>query len=176
MNQHSDTPQPSTSAPPAVLPPESPREATAQASTPEHWQAKYESQKKRSVLLATTTAGAAALAVAALVWGFAQSPGTVATSATAGTPGATSDQLPGGGPGGIPAGPGAGAMNPASELFSSDGTVDTAAVEQFVASLPPGIEATTMIDRMLSDGAITSNQAEALLTAISALSDGVGDA
>ena len=50
------------------------------------WQSKYEQQKRRSVILAISTAAAAVIAVVALVWGFAAQSGSA--GATAGGAGA----------------------------------------------------------------------------------------
>lgn len=164
------------------------------------WQSKYEQQKRRSVILAISTAAAAVIAVVALVWGFAAqsgSAGATAGGAGAGGLGATGGQQFGGGTsggtggssngqqfggppgmsgqsgtsgqGGMAAGPGA--LDPSS-LFNSDGSVNTSAVKQFLAMLPPGLSADQLVSQLQSSGAITSAEAEKLKAAITAAAGG----
>lgn len=197
MNQNNDLPHPPITPPPvapppipewhdagatpvAVPPPSASQGAPPPFSYPSYpatqpgadtWQTKYEKEKKRSLLFAVTTAGASVLAVVALVWGVAQSPSATATNASAGLPGSSTGQFPGGGttgqmPGGttgqMPGGGGPGGMDPATDLFNADGSINTSAVEQFFAMMPPGLDAATLISQMESGGAITSDQATAL--------------
>lgn len=170
MEPNIPSPRQSTAAA-AVVPPPVPDWHQTAAAPADSWQSRYEREKKRSLLFAVTTAGASVLAVVALVWGIAQSPSTAATNASAGLPGATTGQFPGGGttgqvPDGVtgqmPGGGGPGGMDPATELFNTDGSVNTAAVKRFFTMMPPGLTAETIISQMESDGAITAEQADAL--------------
>lgn len=166
MDNTSESPNAPLSDSPVAPPPDGYRAYASTQPPIDPWQTKYEKAKKRSLLLAVTTAGASVLAVVAVVWGVAQSPSTAATSASAGLTSGASGQLPRGGTGQLPGG-GPGGMDPAADLFNADGSINTAAVEQFLTMMPPGLDASTLIDQMESDGAITAEQADALREAAS---------
>ncbi len=130
------------------------------------WREKYEKAQKRSRILAGTTAAACVLAVGAGIWGMTKSSG-------GGRPDFANGQgfpsggmggeggFSGGGPGGQ-GGPG----QMFSNLFNSDGSVNTDQLSELKSRLPDGLDIDDLIDRAQQSGSITSEQAQKLKDAL----------
>ncbi len=136
------------------------------------WQAKYEKARKRSKILACTTAAACVLAVGAGVWGITK-------SSSPQPPDFASGQFPGGGPGGFggPGGQGGligqgGPGRMLADLFNSDGSVNTEKVNEFKSRMPSGSDPTQLVDQAQQSGAITADQATKLKAALGGSTSG----
>ena len=129
------------------------------------WREKYLSARRRSRIFASTTVVALAVAGGAVVWGVNQQP--EAPAAVAAGASVLGDQS--GPPEGFGPGSGVGTRGvPLEELFTADGAVSADAVEEFLATVPEGFDPTRVIERGLLRGALTQEQADALLGAFAA--------
>ncbi|MCU0297280.1 MAG: hypothetical protein MUF33_02030 [Candidatus Nanopelagicales bacterium] len=129
------------------------------------WQSMYRSERKKARILGASTVAASLLAVSAGAWGLSN-----AGSATSPTPGqfggpGTSQMGPQAGQGMMP-GQGSAAEDLASALFNDDGSVNTSALEQFVATSPGG-DITQFLTFAVTNGELTQEQADALIAAAS---------
>lgn len=139
------------------------------------WRSKYDKEHKRVKILAGTTAAATVVAIALGVWGATSASrpsGPDFAAGQMGGPGGMSQ----GGPGGF-GGPGGqgGPSQMLSNLFNSDGSVNTERLNELKSRAPQGIDLTQMIDRAQESGAITEDQATKLKAALgSSSSSGSG--
>lgn len=131
------------------------------------WRSKYDKEHKRVKILAGTTAAATVVAIALGVWG-------VTSASRPSGPDFAAGQM--GGPGGF-GGPGGqgGPSQMLSNLFNSDGSVNTERLNELKSRAPQGVDMTQMIDRAQESGVITEDQATKLKAALgSSSSSGSG--
>ena len=129
------------------------------------WQTLYTTERKRSRILGAATVAASLIAVGCATWGLtANDNGGAAGPGRMGGPRVTNQFAPpANGGAGMPGGPG---QDLASSLFSSDGTVNDEALQQFLSTLPGGADNLQQFLTMaVADGALTSDQAEQLVAA-----------
>ena len=134
------------------------------------WHAKFQSERKKARILGATTVATALLAAGLGAWGLnAQGSSTMsgpgggqAGTSQFGPPGSTNGTSQFGPPTTGQGGPQG--MDLASMLLNSDGSVNTDAVEQFVAQAPDGA-----LDQILSmavqNGELTQDQADEIAAA-----------
>lgn len=136
------------------------------------WRDEYEKSQKKVKILTGTTAAACVLALVAGVWGIAKSSGPQVPDFASGQQ-LNQGSGPGGqgGPGGMGGMGGQGGPGQMlTELFNSDGSVNTEQLNQLMSNMPDGIDPTNMIDRAEQSGALTSDQATKLKDAMANMS------
>lgn len=135
------------------------------------WRTKYLRARRRAQVLTLTTGLALVAAIGGVAWGWSQAGSADTTAAASRMPdGAFPDGVvPGEGPGAF-GGPGGGLRGGArlDQLFAEDGSVDRDAVQEFLAQAPDGFDPTGLLERLLSRGALTQEQADALRAAFEA--------
>lgn len=183
---------PTPPAPPAVPPsPATPPMATPPAASPavggwygppsslpspspvaggDDWQAQYLKSRRLVRILAITTAAASVLAIVFAIWGFSQM-NAAKQQPNAGRFGSM------GGYGGPPGGGFGGGGAFVTRFFNSDGSLNTAEVEQFKERASsgngPGLERFgEALQRAVQEGSITSAQAAELSAALGISSTG----
>lgn len=152
-----------------VAPDPSVPSASGSPDTNATWQQKYEKEHKKSRILAATTAAACVLALGAGIWGATKSSGPERPDFASGQfPGGQNGQGGMGGPGGGFGGPGGqgGPGQMFSNMFNSDGSINTEALNEFKSRMPQGIDVSQIIDRAVSSGAITEEQGKKLKEAL----------
>lgn len=135
------------------------------ASEQTTWQSMYRSERKKARILGASTVAASLLAVGAGAWGLSNAgSATSAAQGQFGGPG-SSQIAPPNGQGMMP-GQRSATEDLASTLFNDDGSVNTSALEQFVASSPAG-DIEQFLSFAVTNGELTQEQADALKTAAS---------
>lgn len=131
------------------------------------WHKLYESERKKSRILGATTVAASLLAVGIGAWGLSNAD-SAAMSSPAG--GQRAGQFA---PPGMPSQDGSGTMpgqmggqDLASQLFNTDGSVNTEAVEQLLASAPDGADLDQFLQFAVQRGELTQSQADAIAAAV----------
>lgn len=142
------------------------------------WREKYLKAHRRSQTFAATTVIGLVAAVGGVAWGVTQQSDSTTTVAADAPTLLDGGQLPDGflPPDGFAPGDGRGFGDGMGQrggamlegLFDEDGSVNTEAVDQFLALVPEGLDATRLVERGLMRGSITEEQADALREAFGA--------